>query len=213
MNYCLTQDGGEYGMTVPADYAVARKTITVSVEDQTVVYGEALSEWTVNYGELVYDGKVYFDTAESLGFDTQLDIDCAYEPGAAKGSVNGGPYAVTLSGLSADNYTIQYSHGKVTVIAREIVVTIEDGGHEYGAESFGQLSASAALSGEQAGASGDAILSSDSVSDVYSLAVSEEIGQYTPAATYFISGEDRKNPNYSVRFVRAEHLMSRVRNT
>ena len=205
MNYCLTQDGGEYGMTVTADYAVTRKTITVSVEDQTVVYGEALSEWTVNYGKLVYDGKEYFDTAESLDFYTQLDIDCAYEPGAEKGSVNGGPYAVTLSGLSADNYTIQYSHGKVTVIAREIVVTIEDGGHKYGEESFGQLSASAALSGEQAGASGDAILSSDSVSDVYSLAVSEEIGQYTPAATYFISGEDRKNPNYSVRFVRAEH--------
>ena len=205
MNYCLTQDGGEYGMKVSADYAVARKTITVSVEDQTVVYGEALSEWIVNYGKLVYDGKVYFDTAESLGFDTQLYIGCAYEPGAAKGSVNGGPYAVTLSGLSADNYTIQYSHGNVTVIAREIVVTIEDGGHKYGAESFGQLSASAALSGEQAGASGDAILSSDSVSGVYSLAVSEEIGQYTPAATYFISGEDRNNPNYSVRFVRAGH--------
>jgi len=83
--------------------AVAKKALTVTAENKEATYGEAAPEFTV-----AYEGFVNAETAEALG--GELAFACEYAQGSAVGT-----YDITPSGLTSDNYEIEFVAGILTV--------------------------------------------------------------------------------------------------
>ena len=82
---------------------VNTKSLTITAENKETTYGEAAPAFTV-----VYDGFVNAETAEALG--GELAFDCTYETGMGATT-----YTIQPSGLTSDNYAIEFVNGTLTV--------------------------------------------------------------------------------------------------
>ena len=123
----LTSPAGNYVFTQDVANATA---LTVSPATLTVTAGNAAK---------TYDGAA-FTGGSSLVFsgfrnDEAADIltgTLAFT-GNSQGAINAGSYAITPSGLSATNYTLNFASGTLTVNKAALTLTGADASREYGA--------------------------------------------------------------------------------
>ena len=90
---------------------IAKAKLTVTAEDNKIVFGDQAPEYSVNY-----EGFVNKETASVLG--GKLAFTCGYKKGS-----NAGTYPITPSGLTSDNYEITFAKGTLTVEKGDITVT------------------------------------------------------------------------------------------
>ena len=83
-------------------FQITQAPLTITAEDQSVIYGEEAPNYTVRYTGFV--GK---DNATVV---SGIETDCAYTAGSGAGE-----YAITPKGATADNYAITFVEGKLTV--------------------------------------------------------------------------------------------------
>ena len=83
-------------------FQITQAPLTITAEDQSVIYGEEAPNYTVRYTGFV--GK---DNATVV---SGIETDCAYTAGSGAGE-----YAITPKGATAANYAITFVEGKLTV--------------------------------------------------------------------------------------------------
>ena len=99
---------------------VNKAKLTVTAQDKSTDYGTDAPAFTVKY-----DGFKNADTADKEGvFSGTLGFDCRYKKGDATNG-NTGIYDIIPKGLEADNYTIDYVKGTLTVRKAESSVSIK----------------------------------------------------------------------------------------
>ena len=117
-NYVLTQTGSS------SDFEITRAQLTITAENKTIVYGDALNSvtFTVNYSGFV-NGETAAVLGGTLAFTTANEVGGApYEQGDDAGS----RYAIKPSGLTSGNYEIVWRTGTLSVDTRDVTVTIKD---------------------------------------------------------------------------------------
>jgi len=85
------------------DWKITKAALTVTAVSKTITYGEDAPNYTVSYSGFV-DGE---DEAVLGG---TLSVTSTYTKGS-----NAGLYQITVSGLTSDNYAINYTAGVLTV--------------------------------------------------------------------------------------------------
>ena len=155
-------------------YRVWPKNLIVTAENKEITYGDAVPTYTVGYG-----GFVNNDNAQSLG--GTLVYSCSYAQYSAAGE-----YTITPSGLTSDNYNINFGNATLTVAPKSIVVTITPKSSVYG-------EAPVALT-----ATDNGIVHND---NVYTLAC--VVTSSSNAGSYDITGT-ANNANYTVTFAGEE---------
>ena len=103
------------------NYTVTAKEITVTVDDETITYGDGAPSYTLIYSD-GSDGSPweYEDDADVVTTNGRFiynDGDAAYEAGSPAGS-----YTVKADGLTAANYTFVYENGTLKVDQRKVIV-------------------------------------------------------------------------------------------
>ena len=117
-NYELTQIGSV------SDFEITRAQLTITAENKTIVYGDALNSvtFTVNYSGFV-NGETAAVLGGTLAFTTANEVGGApYEQGDDAGST----YRIKPKGLTSDNYDIEFKEGALSVEERGVTVTIKD---------------------------------------------------------------------------------------
>ncbi len=191
-NYVL--QGGTRSDT--RSYVIKPATLDVTVESQTVVYGEKLGAWSVSVTGWQYsdEGKLEADLISAV----KAGITHGYEKGSAVNT-----YGLTVTPAEGDwssNYTVvcnsydseTQTGAKITVIRRAITVTIADKTSVYG-DDLEQLTATVSFTDSQA-VTGTPVYGSDSV---YSLYCDVKVG--SNVRNYAITGK-ATNDNYDVTF-------------
>ena len=117
--------GYEVAVTIPEDapcsgntsvsFTIAKARLTVTPLDATVGYSFGFGPPTI---PVTYWGLV--DQEDESVLEGDLALSCAYVAGDPVGS-----YAITASGLSADNYAITYGVGTLTVIPKALTATVD----------------------------------------------------------------------------------------
>ena len=157
-------------------FTIHKAPLTITAEDKTATYGDAVPTYTVKY-----DGFVSGDDKDELGgalafYQTYNRFDDV------------GEYEIMPHGLTSDNYVIFYNFGKLTVSPKAITVTIENASSPYG-EALTELKTT-----------DNGIVNNDK--DVYSLATTatgtSNVGKYAITGTALDS-------NYDVTFVNGEY--------
>ncbi len=161
-------------------FTIQKAALTVTVEDKTATYGDAVPNYTVKY-----EGFKNGDYKDDLG--GTLAFDCDYAQFSDKGE-----YTVKASGYTSGNYTISYVDGKLTVNEKPITVTIQNATSIYG-EALAELKAT-----------DNGIVNGDK--DVYSLATvatsTSNVGKYAITGTALDS-------NYDVTFENGEYEITK----
>ena len=85
------------------EWEIEKVSLIISVEDKVAAYGDEIPTYTVTY-----DGFVNNETKDVLG--GTLNFECDYVQFAELGE-----YIIKASGLSSDNYNIEFVDGKLTV--------------------------------------------------------------------------------------------------
>ena len=179
--YTITPSGltsGNYAITfTPGTLTVSKKALTVTADNKTVTYGDAVPTYTVSY-----DGMTAGDTAADLG--GSLQFACTYAPGSAVGE-----YTITPSGLTSGNYAITFTPGTMTVSKKALTVTADNKTVTYGdAVPTYTASYTGFVLGESAGDLGGALL----LDCAY--APGSAVGEYTITPSGLTSG------NYAITF-------------
>lgn len=161
-------------------FTIHKATLTVTVEDKTATYGDAVPNYTVKY-----EGFKNGDDKDDL--DGALAFECGYAQFSDKGE-----YTIKASGYTSGNYTISYVDGKLTVNAKPITVTIQNATSVYG-DTLAELKAT-----------DNGIVNGDT--NVYSLATTatgtSNVGKYAITGTALDS-------NYDVTFVNGEYEITK----
>ena len=161
-------------------FTIHKAPLTITAEDKTATYGDAVPTYTVKY-----DGFVSGDDKDELGgalafYQTYNRFDDV------------GEYEIMPHGLTSDNYVIFYNFGKLTVSPKAITVTIENASSPYG-EALTELKTT-----------DNGIVNNDK--DVYSLATTatgtSNVGKYAITGTALDS-------NYDVTFVNGEYEITK----
>nr|WP_175428595.1 MBG domain-containing protein [Azospirillum argentinense] len=162
-NYTLSHVGGTFAVT-PA-------TLTVTADNGTMVYGDAVPSlgYSVSGWKNGQSGALLSDVTVSTNSTTLSDVGSAYVTTATGG---------TLSGAAAGNYTISHVGGSFSVTPATLTVTAADGTMVYGdaVPSLGY-----GVSGWKNG-QGDALLSGVGVS-TNATALSDVGSAYLTSAT------------------------------
>ena len=175
-------------------YVITPATLNVTVGNQTVVYGEALGEWSVSVTGFRYSDSDKLKT--KLIDAVKKGISHKYKKGSGVGT-----YGITVTpaeGEWSSNYTVvcnSYDEetqqgATITVIPRAITVTIDDQTSVYG-NKLEPLTAGVRLT---SGQDGEAIFGNDRV---YDLVCDVTVG--SAVDDYYITGK-ATNDNYAVTF-------------
>ncbi|MBB5637749.1 gliding motility-associated-like protein [Pedobacter cryoconitis] len=125
--YAITASGAvsaNYAISyVPGNLAITAAPLTITVNNQTKVYGASIPTLTASY-----TGFVNGDTPISLTTLPTLSTTAT-----AASSVAGSPYAITASGAVNTNYTISYVPGNLTITAALLTITADNQTKAYGA--------------------------------------------------------------------------------
>ena len=168
-NYTATFTGGTNA------YTVTKAALTLAANNKTITYGEAKPTTFT----LTPSGFVNGETVAALS--GTLVYTCEYQQ---YGDV--GDYAISLSGVSSNNYNITPTPGTLTVSPKAITVTIQPKSSTYG-------SAPVALT-----ATDNGIVNNDNANNgVYTLAC--PVDETSNAGTYNITGAKVSN-NYTITF-------------
>ncbi|MGN0765572.1 MAG: MBG domain-containing protein [Christensenellales bacterium] len=93
-------------------------TLDVSVDDKNISYGDALPTYTYRVEGL-------------LGNDQDV-IHGDFIYGGPANSLTCGEWDITLSGIKADNYTLNITKGKLTIAKRALSIAVRDASAVYG---------------------------------------------------------------------------------
>ena len=104
-NYTITFFDGALSITAAP--------LTVTADNQTMVYGSALPTLTTTYSGFVND-----DTSANL-----TDAATASTTATSSSHVAGSPYTITASGAVDPNYTITYVPGSLTITAAALTAS------------------------------------------------------------------------------------------
>jgi hypothetical protein len=100
--------------------SVTAATLTVTADNQTRLYGQPNPAWTVTCSGFVNGENVSIVTGALFGA-TSAQLTSPV-----------GSYPITVSGLTAPNYDLQYRAGTLTVLPAPLVVTALDASRAYG---------------------------------------------------------------------------------
>ncbi len=130
--YAPTSNVGEYTITpsgvdaanytitfVNGKVTVAQALLTVTAENKTVTYGDAVPTYTATYSG--------FKNTDGASVVSGLVYTCEYAP-----TSNVGEYTIVPGGATATNYSFAYVNGKVTVNKAALMITAEDKNVTYG---------------------------------------------------------------------------------
>ena len=130
--YAPTSNVGEYTITpsgvdaanytitfVNGKVTVAQALLTVTAENKTVTYGDAVPTYTATYSG--------FKNTDGASVVSGLVYTCEYAP-----TSNVGEYTIVPSGATATNYSFAYVNGKVTVNKAALMITADDKNVIYG---------------------------------------------------------------------------------
>lgn len=186
---------------VTASYTVKKRTLTVTAQSNKVVYGDEVSGTQVEYSGFAPD-EDETDLDGTLSF-TYLNGETAYAPGYGVGNA-GKTFTIKPGGYTSDNYTFIYNTATLTVVAREITVTIGDASSVYGNEKdlYGQVKVTRGGQEENALAAGDGMQEVFGLSAYDAKGTPAEFGAKTNVDTYYIVGSDGqlKSDNYIIQF-------------
>ncbi len=117
-DYPITPSGltsANYDITfVPGTLTVGKVVLTVTANNKSIIYGDAIPVYSVQYAGFI-PGE---DESKLVG---TLAFDCDYAAGEAAKS-----YSITPKGLTADNYTITFVDGTLTVVKKALTVTADN---------------------------------------------------------------------------------------
>ncbi len=180
--YAITASGGvadNYSFSyVDGTLTVDKGTLTVTADDQTKTYGEANPTLTLSYS-----GFVNGEDASSLTTEPTAST-------IADASSSVGTYSIVASGGAADNYSLSYTDGTLTVGQATLTVTADDQSKTYG-ESNPSLTF--AYSGFVNGEDATSLASAPTASTTAD--ASSDVG------TYFINLSGGSSSNYSLSYV------------
>jgi hypothetical protein len=125
--YSITASGAadsDYTISyVSGTLSVTPAPLTITADNQTKVYGAALSALTASYA-----GFVNGDTAASL-----TAMPAVSTAATAASRVAGNPFSINASGAVDGDYTISYVSGTLTVTPAPLLITANDQTKVYGA--------------------------------------------------------------------------------
>ncbi|RAJ20055.1 MBG-2 domain-containing protein, partial [Pedobacter cryoconitis] len=110
-------------ITLPANTVITKAPLTITVNNQTKIYGAPIPTLTASYS-----GFVNGDTPASLTTPPILATTAT-----TASAVAGSPYAITASGVVSSNYAITYVPGNLTVSAAPLTITANNQTKVYGA--------------------------------------------------------------------------------
>jgi hypothetical protein len=99
---------------------INKAELTVTADDKTITYGEAIPELTVSY-----TGFVNGESASVL--TTQATVTSN-----ANADSNAGTEVITVSGGAADNYSLKHVNGTLSINKAELTVSADDKSKTYG---------------------------------------------------------------------------------
>ncbi len=169
-NYTITYVSGTL--------TVAPVQLTVTVNNQSKVYGGALPGLTASYS-----GFVNGDSPASLTTQPMLSTTAT-----ASSHVAGSPYPITASGAVDPNYTFNYVPGALTVTAAPLTITANNKSMTYGG----------ALPALTAGYAG--LVNGDTSAAISGLTLSTAAAS-SPAGSYPITASGAVDPDYSISYV------------
>ncbi|SIT34795.1 gliding motility-associated C-terminal domain-containing protein, partial [Filimonas lacunae] len=139
----VTYTGTSQGATNVNTYTIVpgglvAENYSIVYADGTLTINKAVLEVTARDTVKTYDGLT-FNNGNGVTYSgfvnnedaTVLTGTVSYG-GSAQGSVNSGDYAIIPSGLNADNYSISYTNGKLTVNKAALMATANDTARCYG---------------------------------------------------------------------------------
>jgi len=180
--YPITLTGGagaNYNITlVPGTLTVTAASLTITAQNRTKVYGNAVPTLTVSYS-----GFVNGDNATDL--DTPVSLSTTAMTNSPVGT-----YPIVASGASDANYTISFVNATLTITPRNLTITAQNKTKVYGA----------ALPALTAGYSG--LAPGETAADIDVPAVVTTSA--TPASnvgTYPIAINGATDPNYTITLV------------
>ena len=163
--------------------SIAKANLTVIVGSANITYGDtAPASYTLSYAGFVgSDTSSVVDASEAV-------FSCSYATGD-----DAGDYAVSVSGLTADNYTFNVIDGTLNVGRKPIAVGIGDQFSDYGE--------TVVLDQTQWACNEQELIDGDTLADL-GITLSTQAGQpgYTSAGTYAITGSAAAG-NYEVSFI------------
>jgi autotransporter-associated beta strand protein len=184
--YTITASGAvdsDYSISyVSSTLTVSPAPLTITANNQTKVYGAALTALTASYS-----GFVNGDTPASLTMQPTLSTIAT-----ATSRVAGGPYSITPSGAVDSDYTISYVSGALTVTPAALIITADNQTMVYGA-SLPTLSARyfGFVNGD-----GSASLTTQPTLSTTATAASHVAG-----SPYSITASGAVDPDYSINYV------------
>ena len=167
-------------------FSIAKKTLTVIVDDKTVTYGEDAPEYTARH-----IGFAYEETVSDL--DGELVFVCGY---VRRDGVGTKP--IVASGLTSANYEIEYIGGVLTVEAKPIDVIADNKTSVFG-DALVPLTAQADL------------IEGDAAEDVYVL--SSAVKNDSAAGVYAIVVTAVGNKNYVITPVEGTYTIDERKTT
>ena len=184
--YTITASGAadpDYSFTyVPGTLTVTPAPLTITADNQSIVYGAALPALTASFS-----GFVNGDTPANLGTQPALSTT------ATTGShVSGSPYTITASGTADPDYTISYVPGTLTVTPAPLTITADNQSMVYGA---GLPALTASFSGF---VNGDKPASLDVQP---TLSTTATAGSHVSGSPYTITASGAADPDYSFTYV------------
>ena len=105
---------------IPYSYTITPATLAARVKDVTKVYGDANPQFQTEY------------TGFISGEDASVITNKGTYSTSATASSAVGTYTVTQSGVIAQNYTVQYEPGTLTVMKAPLIMTPRDKSMTYG---------------------------------------------------------------------------------
>ena len=135
-------ESGNYAFTyVPGELNITKRGLTVTADDQSKVYdGAAFTAFSVSYSGFA-------------GSDDEHDLagPLVYG-GSAATEVDAGTYAIVPAGLTANNYSISFVNGELTITKRQLVATAGNYSKAYGSDNPGFIvDVTGFIPGEDAG--------------------------------------------------------------
>ena len=120
ISFSFSKNGENINVNIPYTYTVNKATLTAKADTITRLYGDNNPELTISYNGFVYNENESVLTNKGTATTSAI----------AKSNV--GEYQITVSGVNADNYEIQYEIGILRINKAPLTVIANNATKIYG---------------------------------------------------------------------------------
>jgi gliding motility-associated-like protein len=134
------------GITIRNTGVDVTSNYDITLSNGTITVNKAPLTITVNNKSKIYDGTVFsagytvsysgFVNSEDENTPSIFNASSITYGGTAPAAVNAGTYSITASGLTSNNYTINYVDGALVINKRLLIVTANDQNVNYTGSAF-----------------------------------------------------------------------------